>query len=308
MLETVFCTENVVKKYGQHIALDHVNISIPSGAIYGLIGENGAGKTTLIRMMCGLSRPTQGKIILFGKSDEKEQADERKRMGCLVESPALYPDMTAEQNLEVHRLQRGVPGRSCISKTLNLVGLPNTGKKKAKDFSLGMRQRLALAIALLNEPELLVLDEPVNGLDPMGIVELRKLLIRLHCEKGITILISSHILSEMHQLATHYGILHEGKLLQQITAEALDEKCRKYLEIETDAPTKACAVIEQELKTNQYQVNDNSIRLFTYLDAPELVISALGKAGVIVRKVAPGGENLESYFTTLIGSADDVTN
>lgn len=296
----IFQMEHVVKKYGAHVALNDVSLSIQQGAIYGLIGENGAGKTTLIRILCGLAYPTQGKIYLFGDDTKAGQVKQRKRMGCLVESPALYPDMTAEQNLEVHRLQRGIPGKDCIQETLTLVGLENTGHKKAKNFSLGMRQRLALAIALLSKPEFLVLDEPTNGLDPMGIVELRELLLHLNQEKNMTILISSHILSEMYQLATDYGILHKGKFLEQITKDELNEKCKKYLSIQVADTAKASAVIEQQLKTVHYEVTNQEIRLYAYLDQPEVVLKVLADADIKIKKVAPSGEDLEGYFTSLI--------
>lgn len=303
MEKMVFETSHLVKKYGSHIVLNDVNIAIPQGAIYGLIGENGAGKTTLIRLLCGLAAPTQGEIYLFGENNPRKQINQRKRMGCLVESPALFPDMSAAQNLEVQRLQRGIPGKKCIAQTLALVGIENTGNKKAKDFSLGMRQRLALAIALLSDPEFLVLDEPVNGLDPVGIVELRELLIRLNQERNMTILISSHILSEMYQLATCYGILHKGKLLEQFTSKELNEKCKKYLSIQVTDEAKAIAVIEQQLGTDHYEVINQEIRLYAYLDRPEVVLDVFAKAGVGVKQVATNGEDLEGYFTSLIGRA-----
>lgn len=225
---TVFEAINITKKYRNTLALNQVSMSVMQGDIYGFIGENGAGKTTMIRLLTGLAEPTTGKIALFGESNKK-LAKQRERIGCIIESPSLYLDMTAYENLEVQRLQRGIPGKGCIDNALALVGLKDTGKKKAKDFSLGMRQRLALAIALLGNPEFLVLDEPINGLDPTGIIELRNLLKRLNKERGITILISSHILTELHQLANRYGILHEGKLLQEITATELDKRCKKHL-------------------------------------------------------------------------------
>ena len=225
---TVFEAINITKKYRNTLALNQVSMSVMQGDIYGFIGENGAGKTTMIRLLTGLAEPTTGKIALFGESNKK-LAKQRDRIGCIIESPSLYLDMTAYENLEVQRLQRGIPGKGCIDNALALVGLKDTGKKKAKDFSLGMRQRLALAIALLGNPEFLVLDEPINGLDPTGIIELRNLLKRLNKERGITILISSHILTELHQLANRYGILHEGKLLQEITATELDKRCKKHL-------------------------------------------------------------------------------
>lgn len=300
MSEAIFYAEHLTKKYRDNVALNDVSISVYRKEIYGLIGENGAGKTTLLRILCGLTFPTAGQTALFGESKIQHQINQRKRMGCLIENPALFPDMTAQQNLEVQRLQRGIPGKTCIAHALSLVGLEHTGKKKVRNFSLGMRQRLALAVALLSEPELLVLDEPVNGLDPMGIVELRELLIRLNQEQEMTIIISSHILSEMHQLASSYGILHKGKLLEQLTAAELDEKCKKYLSIQVDKPEQAIAILEQALSTENYEVYNGEIRLYSYLDSPNKVLAELSSAGIGIKKVAPSGEDLESYFKSLI--------
>ena len=244
---TVFEAINITKKYRNTLALNQVSMSVMQGDIYGFIGENGAGKTTMIRLLTGLAEPTTGKIALFGESN-KELAKQRERIGCIIESPSLYLDMTAYENLEVQRLQRGIPGKGCIDNALALVGLKDTGKKKAKDFSLGMRQRLALAIALLGNPEFLVLDEPINGLDPTGIIELRNLLKRLNKERGITILISSHILTELHQLANRYGILHEGKLLQEITATELDKRCKKHLLLQVNDVAAASVLLENKVQ------------------------------------------------------------
>ena len=213
--EAVFATEYLCKEYRHTVALRDVSITIPRGQIYGLIGENGAGKTTLLRILCGLTRPTRGRLLLFGAADAARQSEMRRRMGCLVDGPALYADLTAWQNLKVQCLQRGL-NEADIAPTLQLVGLKGTGSKPAGKFSLGMRQRLGLAVALLGKPKFLVLDEPLNGLDPMGIQELRYLLEKLNREQGMTILLSSHILSELHQLATSYGILHNGQLLEQL--------------------------------------------------------------------------------------------
>lgn len=225
MEDVLLQTIDLTKKYKDQMALAHVNLTVRKGDIYGFIGQNGAGKSTLLRVVTSLARPTSGVVSLFGESSGAGLIEARKRVGAIIESPTLFPDMTARDNLEVHRLQRGIPGKSCISKTLELVGLQDTGNKKAKNFSLGMKQRLGLAIALLGDPELLILDEPTNGLDPMGIVQLRELIKGLNREKGLTILISSHILSELHQLATTYGIIHKGKLLEQISHEELNVKC-----------------------------------------------------------------------------------
>ncbi|MBA2876292.1 ABC transporter ATP-binding protein [Thermaerobacillus caldiproteolyticus] len=302
MNEYVLRTNNLSKKYHNKMALNKVNLSIKKGSIYGLIGQNGAGKSTLIRLITGLAYPTTGTIELFGKSNERELVEVRKRIGTIIEGPALYPHMTASENLEVHRLLKGIPGKECIEKTLALVGLQDTGKKKVKNFSLGMKQRLGLAIALLGDPEFLILDEPINGLDPMGVVEIRGLLKKLNQEYGITILISSHILSELHLLATHYGIIHNGELLEQLSAKELNEKCQQYLHIKVDNPNKAATVIERHFATQDFEVMpDGSIKLFAYVDLPGEVSKALTNEGLVIEQFMPMGEDLETYFTNRIG-------
>ncbi|WP_439020541.1 ABC transporter ATP-binding protein [Bacillus thuringiensis] len=298
----VLKTNQLSKQYKNHIALNKVNLSIEQGSIYGFIGQNGAGKSTLTRLVTGLAIPTSGTIELFGESRERELVQARKRIGSMIEMPAIYPHMTAAENLEAHRLLKGVPGKDCIQKTLSLVGLLDTKEKKAKNFSLGMKQRLSLAIALLGDPEFLILDEPINGLDPMGVVEIRELLKKLNREKGITILISSHILSEMHLLATHYGFIHKGELIEQMTVKQLEEKCQQYLHIKVDNTEKATTIIETILSTTDYEVMpDGVIRLYTHLDQPGMVSKVLATEGLIIEQFKSMGQDLESYFTKLIG-------
>ncbi|MEC1968632.1 ATP-binding cassette domain-containing protein [Bacillus cereus] len=298
----VLKTNQLSKQYKNHIALNKVNLSIEQGSIYGFIGQNGAGKSTLTRLVTGLAMPTSGTIELFGESRERELVQARKRIGSMIEMPAIYPHMTAAENLEAHRLLKGVPGKECIPKTLSLVGLLDTKEKKAKNFSLGMKQRLSLAIALLGDPEFLILDEPINGLDPMGVVEIRELLKKLNREKGITILISSHILSEMHLLATHYGFIHKGELIEQMTVKQLEEKCQQYLHIKVDNTEKATIIIETILSTTDYEVMpDGVIRLYTHLDQPGMVSKVLATEGLIIEQFKSMGQDLESYFTKLIG-------
>lgn len=302
MDDAVLTTIDLTKKYKDQLALDHVNLTVRKGDIYGFIGQNGAGKSTLLRVVTSLARPTSGTVSLFGENSGAGLIEVRKRIGAIIESPTLFPDMTAHDNLEVYRLQRGIPGKSCIPRTLKLVGLQGTGNKKAKNFSLGMKQRLGLAIALLSDPELLILDEPTNGLDPMGIVELRELIKELNREKGLTILISSHILSELHQLATTYGIIHKGKLLEQISHEELNVKCKQHLRIRVNNANQAVTVLEMELKTKDYEVlQDDTIKLYSFLDDVSRVSKALTSSGLVIEYFAPGGENLESYFTKLVG-------
>ncbi|MBB6695003.1 ATP-binding cassette domain-containing protein [Cohnella xylanilytica] len=302
MNEYVLRTHRLTKKYKTQYALDNVDLSVRQGTIYGFIGQNGAGKSTLMKLVTGMAFPTSGTIELFGASDEREIVRNRKRMGVAIESPALYPHLTAQENLEAHRLQRGVPGRDCVARTLKLVGLDGTGRKKARNFSLGMKQRLSLAVALLGDPEFLILDEPTNGLDPMGVVEMRELLQKLNRERGITILISSHILSELHLLATHYGIIHRGKLLEQLTVQELQEKCRQYVHIKANDPERAAAVLERELATTEFEVlPDGVIRLYSHLEKPASVSKALVAGGLELEQFMPMGEDLESYFAARIG-------
>jgi len=306
MSKYVLRTNKLSKKYRNDFALENVNVTIKKGEIYGFIGQNGAGKSTLLRLVTGLAFPTSGSIELFGNDNPGELTNVQKRIGAIIENPALFLNMTAYENLEVHRLQKGIPGKDCINKTLELVGLTDTGRKKAKNFSLGMKQRLGLAISLLSDPELLILDEPTNGLDPMGIVELRKLIKKLNREKGLTVLISSHILSELHLLATSFGIIHQGKLLEELTAKELDEKCRQHLKILVDDPAMAATILEQNLATTDFEVmRDGIIKLYKYLDDVRTVSRALTNNGLVIEHLSQNGDKLESYFSKLIGGAEN---
>lgn len=304
MQDYVLRTNHLSKKFRGHQALGNVNLSIQKGAIYGFIGQNGAGKSTLIRLVTGLAFPSSGSLELFGNSSERALIEARKRIGSIIESPALFPHMTASENLETNRLLRGIPGKDCVPRMLKQVGLEGTGNKKAKNFSLGMKQRLGLAIALLGEPEFIILDEPTNGLDPAGVIEMRELLKTLNRELGITIMISSHILSELHLMASHYGIIHKGQLLEELTAEELNNKCQQYIFIQVDDPGKATAVLQSELGAYDYEVMQNgAIKLYSQMERPSVVSSALFAAGLKIEKFAPMGEDLESYFIKKIGGA-----
>ena len=305
MTEIICQTKDLCKNYKNVHVLENVNLSIKRGEIYGLIGENGAGKSTLIRILTGLAFKSSGGINLFGKTERLQC--ERAKIGCTVEMPALYKDMTAEQNLEIQRVQRGIPNKKCISKTLELVGLDNTNEKKVNNFSLGMKQRLSLAIALLGEPEFLILDEPVNGLDPTGIIELREMLKKLTKENHVTILISSHILSELNQLATCYGFLHHGKLLRQITAALLGEECKRHIKLKTNDTKRAATIIEEYLKIKNFSVYpDNYIRIYEKLEEIHSISKTLFSNGIIVEELSIQGEDLETYFENLIGGKKNV--
>lgn len=303
MAEYILRTNSLTKKYKNDFALKDVNVTIRRGEIYGLIGQNGAGKTTMLRLITGLAFPTNGSIELF---ESNRMIDAQKRMGAIIENPTLFPNMTAYENLEVQRLQKGIPGKECIEKALDLVGLKDTGRKKVKNFSLGMKQRLGLAIALLSDPEFIILDEPTNGLDPMGIVEMRELLKKLNREKGLTVLISSHILSELYQLATKFAIIHHGKLIEELTAQQLNEKCRQYLRIKVDEPTKGVTILEERLATNDFEVlPDGTIKLYSYLNDVHFVSKTLTNHGLIIEHLSQNGDSLENYFTKLVGGEEN---
>lgn len=302
MKKVVLKTYNITKKYGEQLAVDNVNMTIKKGDIYGFIGQNGDGKTTLIRLITGLIHKSGGEIELLGANEENELNKARTMVGSLIETPSFYTNMTARENLEVSRLVRNIPGKKCIDEVLELVGLKDVEKKKVKNFSLGMRQRLGIANALMGNPKLLILDEPINGLDPMGIVEIRELLKKINKEKDMTILISSHILSELSELATTYGIISNGKLIEEITAKQLSEKCRQYIDLRVDDTARAVILLERELGISDYEVlEDSNIKVFSNLDNVGEINSLLSRSGIIVESISVKGENLEEYFMNKVG-------
>ena len=302
MKKVVLKTYNITKKYGEQLAVDNVNMTIKKGDIYGFIGQNGAGKTTLIRLITGLIHKSGGEIELLGANEENELNKARTMVGSLIETPSFYTNMTARENLEVSRLVRNIPGKKCIDEVLELVGLKDVEKKKVKNFSLGMRQRLGIANALMGNPKLLILDEPINGLDPMGIVEIRELLKKINKEKDMTILISSHILSELSELATTYGIISNGKLIEEITAKQLSENCRQYIDLRGDDTARAVILLERELGISDYEVlEDSNIKVFSNLDNVGEINSLLSRSGIIVESISVKGENLEEYFMNKVG-------
>ena len=295
----VLRTYGLSKQYDQKTVVDDVSISIKKGDIYGLIGRNGAGKTTFIRMVTDLTSPTSGEIELF--ENKTELTSGRSRIGCIVETPALYNGLTAHQNLEYYRILRGIPSKKVASELLEKVGLVDIDNKKVKNFSLGMKQRLGLAIAILGNPDFIILDEPINGLDPIGIIEMRNIIKKLNEELGVTILISSHILPELSQIATKYGIIDNGKLIKEITKKELEDECVRYLAIEVDDVEKATTVIETCLKTNNYSViGDGEIRMYEFLNDPSEVTYQLNNNGVRVNSISEVGIDLENYFKSVI--------
>lgn len=302
MGDVILQTAGLTKHYHGTAALDDVSVTVSKGKIYGFIGQNGAGKTTFMRMVSGLSFPDSGEMRLFGKTGRRELELQRKRMGCMIEYPALYPYMTAYENLDAMRIAMGLPDRDVADHCLELVGLSDTGKKKVQNFSLGMKQRLGIAAALLGEPEFLMLDEPANGLDPVSMAQVRELLKELAVEKQMTIMVSSHVLGELYQLATDYIFLHQGRVIEEITKEQLDERCRKHILIVVDDVSRAAVVLEKRLKTRKYSVMpDGAIQLYDYVDEMQKVITALGEERLEIKNIGVAGDSLEHYFINAIG-------
>ena len=304
MEDMVLETFGLTRRYGALTALDGVELHLRRGEIYGLVGRNGAGKTTLMRMVTGQGVPTAGSVALFGVSGSGIRR-QRSRTGVMIEIPSFAPFLSARANLEYYRRQRGIPGKAVVEEALGAVDLLHTGNKKFKAFSLGMKQRLGLALALMNRPDLLILDEPINGLDPEGVVEFRSLLRQLNQELGTTILISSHILTELSSVATCYGFMEKGRLLEEITAQELHDRCRTCLRLEVGDAAKAAAVLQSRLGTDQFQVQPgNVILLFDHLDDPAPVSAALAAAGIPILAMERKGAALEDYFLKLIGGEE----
>lgn len=293
-------SENLSKSYKDFKALNGLSLHVPKGAIYGLVGKNGAGKTTLIRILCGLQQPTGGSYSLYGISgDNSKISSARRRMGAVVETPSIYLDMSAEDNLKQQFIILGLPSFKPIPELLSLVGLENTGNKKAGNFSLGMRQRLGIAVALAGDPDLLILDEPINGLDPEGIVEVRELILKLNREKQITFLISSHILDELARLATHFGFIDGGRMIKEISASQLNDACRKCLRVKVSDIRALCRVLDgMEL---EYSVLCNSrADIYGQVDITELSLT-LANENCHILSMAERDETLESFYMSLLG-------
>lgn len=299
-MDYVLEAKTLTKKYKNFKALDELTMKIPQGAIYGLVGKNGAGKTTLIRIICGLQNPTSGEYILYDKkSNSKGITKARRRIGAVVETPSIYLDMTARENLKQQFSVLGMPSFEAIEDLLRLVGLENTGKKKAKHFSLGMKQRLGIAVALAGDPDFLVLDEPINGLDPQGIVEIRELILKLNREFNITVLISSHILDELSKLATHYGFVDSGRVVKEISAKELENSCRKAIRIEV-TDIKILSLVLDELKIEYSIISDTGADIYSAVNVSQLVLK-LSEKGCEVISMAERDESLEGYYINLVG-------
>jgi ABC-2 type transport system ATP-binding protein len=302
MNETVIRTKNIGKTYGKFAAVSNLSIQVERGDIYALVGQNGAGKTTLLKLICGLTPPSAGELELFGQSSAQQLGMARSHMGTMIETPGFFPYLSARENLEFYSIQRANKNSESIDNALRFVGLDKTGSKKFKNFSLGMKQRLGLALAVMDDPEILILDEPINGLDPMGIKEFRDIIIKLNHERQTTVLISSHILGELSQIASTYGFINNGRLVEHISAEELKEKCRTYLRIDVDNTEKACNILKNKCSCENLEiVNSNTIRVNEQYDQPELFVRELVEGGVMVSQFFRTGISLEQYFINLIG-------
>lgn len=300
-MDYVLTTDALCKSYKHFKALSGLSMHVPKGAIYGFIGKNGAGKTTLMRLICGLQKATSGEYMLYGvKSTQKDIVKSRKRMGAIVETPSIYLDMTAEENMKAQYRILGLPSFTGIPELLKLVGLEDAGKKKAKNFSLGMRQRLGIAVALAGDPDFLILDEPMNGLDPQGIIEIRELILKLNRERQITILISSHILDELSRLATHYGFIDNGHMVKELDAEALKAAYRKCARIEV-SDSRALGRILDTMGMEYTILSDTQADIFAEVNVTELVL-ALEKENCKVLSLHERDESLEGYYMNLLGN------
>ena len=298
-------TDGLTKSYKNFKALNGLSMRVPKGSIYGFVGRNGAGKTTLIRIICGLQNPTEGSYTLYGCKNDDEKSIEavRRRMGAVVETPSIYLDMTARENIMQQYRVLGMPSQDGIDELLELVDLSDAGKKKARNFSLGMRQRLGIAIALCGNPDFLVLDEPVNGLDPQGIIKMRELILRLNHEKKITVLISSHILDELSRLATHYGFIDGGRIVEEISAKELNDKFRKCIRV-TVSDMRALSRAMDRLGLKYVVNDDRSADIYDKISISKLS-QALADENCELLTVSETEESLESHFIKLIGGGEN---
>ncbi len=303
-MDYVLKTEGLTKAYAGNFVVDHVNMHVKKGDIYGFIGKNGAGKTTFMRLVAGLAAPMEGNIELFGSRELKKQ---RLRIGTLIEQPGLYGTMTAWENMEVMRRNFGITDKNSTEQMLEFVGLSKAGKKKVKNFSLGMKQRLGIAIALYRNPDFLILDEPINGLDPEGIKEMRDLLLKLNEEKQITILISSHILGELSKIATNYGIIKEGALIEEFEADQLESRCRRCQKLIVDNVELGTTILEEKCHITSYDIPEpGTIRVFDGLDQTWKLNQELVQGGVRLKESYLTGQDLEGYFMGLLGGVEHV--
>lgn len=307
-MENILTINNISKNYHAQQALSNVSMTIKRGDIYGLIGRNGAGKTTLLKIITNLAQQTAGTIQLFNSTNSKEYTENLARTGSVIETPVAYDQLTAEQNLTYYCKLRGIVNPQDITDTLKFVGLDQTGKKKYKNFSLGMKQKLGIAIALISKPDLLILDEPINGLDPIAIVEFRDLLLTLNREHNITIIISSHILSELYHVANRFGIIHEGHLLEEVTKDQFQDICRDVVHLELDETEQGSRLLTEQFNCDFKVISKNEINIYDFKGDTADIIEHFVHAGLRLRSIHSVGTDLETYFTQLIASKEPTTH
>ncbi|WP_028519051.1 ABC transporter ATP-binding protein [Ruminococcus flavefaciens] len=304
MGNSVITMTNITKRFKKAEVVKNFSLDVKKGSITGLIGPNGAGKTTIMKILAGLMFQTSGELSFYGSRDDLDL--NRRRMSFMIEAPIVDYKMTAYENLNYVRYVRGYPDKKRIDEVLDIVGLKDTGRKKALKFSLGMRQRLGIAMALLTKPEVLVLDEPVNGLDPEGIVEVRHILQKLSEDQGVTILISSHLLSELSELCTDFSIINKGQLVENLSLEELHDRCRSHIVLRTNNTEKTAAVLEDKLSIGSYKVlQSGDIEIYEQLDAVERISKTVTDSGCIITKLYESGQSLEDYYLEKVGGSHE---
>lgn len=294
-------TENLTKQYGTTTIVDNINLHVPKGKIYGLLGRNGAGKTTAMKMMLQLVYPTGGAIRLFGTDYKEHTHSLYGKIGSIIETPGFYSNLTGYENLKIIAKLRGQLSKDSVQEALRVVGLEKETRKVFADYSLGMKQRLGIAAAIMHEPELLILDEPINGLDPIGISEIRSFLSELSHSKGTTILISSHVLNEIEQIADIIGVMHEGRLIEEVNMAELQKRNRRYIEFELSNVEIAAKILENHYQIKDYSIQGNTIKIYDFTHNSGEINKAFVENGLLVTKINIDEENLENYFSGLIG-------
>ncbi|WP_019639512.1 ABC transporter ATP-binding protein [Paenibacillus fonticola] len=306
--DIILRTLNLTKEYKGQKVLKGISLTIERGEIFGLIGENGAGKSTLMKIIAGSSQATKGEIVIMGATTNRHSSHSRKQMGVMIEQPACYGDMTAADNLEIIRLAKRIGNKSVVGETLKIVGLDDVGSKKVSKFSLGMRQRLGLAMALIGSPKFLILDEPINGLDPKGIIDMRDLIRKLNRERGITFLISSHILTELHQVATRYGILHKGELIALHSAQEMERQCEPFIRIKHEDNVVEVVGFLKSKGITQIIAENNDITITDISDVPKELLSMLVKMNYRITEYYRQQETIEDYFVRLTQVSEGGNN
>lgn len=306
-MDIILKTSNLTKKYKDKVVVNKLNMTINKGDIYGFLGRNGAGKTTALKMIMGQATVDSGSIEVFGETINSNDYKYKSRIGLILENPTFYPKLTARENLEVYRRGMGVQDKKRIDEVLNLVDLSDVGNKNVEKYSMGMKQRLGMARALLNNPELLIIDEPTNSLDPVGIGQIREIILKLNRERNTTVLICSHILSEIELMATKIGIIHKGNLIEEVLHKELEKRNKSYLQIKVNNQKKAAIILEQEFGINEYRIyEDDIIRIFDNSYEPEDINKQMIYNGVLVKELKVNSEALENYFFRLTGGEKSV--